>query len=81
MAKIEGKELYELREQVRREYHLSFNSIVRKRQQFRTQDELLNGIKDQDKIDTKTLFYTLYSKMSIVYSDETQVKFLPRIFP
>lgn len=78
---LSEKELVELREQVRREYYLSYNTIVRKRQIFRQQDELLNWIKDQDKIDTKTLFYTLYSKMAIVYSDETQVKFVPRIFP
>lgn len=75
---LSDKEINELREQVRREYQLSFNTIVKKRMQFRRQDELLNGIVDQDKIDTKTLFYTLYSKMALVYSDDVQVKFEPR---
>lgn len=76
--KLSAQEINELREQVRREYRLSFNTIVRKRMQFRKQDELLNGIVDQDKIDTKTLFYTLYSKMALVYSDDVLVKFEPR---
>ena len=75
---LSEKEITTLREQVRREYQLSFNTIVKKRMQFRRQDELLNGIVDQDKIDTKTLFYTLYSKMALVYSDDVQVKFEPR---
>lgn len=76
--KLSQKDILKLKEQVRNEYRLSFNTIVRKRIQFRKQDELLNGIVDQDKIDTKTLFYTLYSKMAIVYSDDTLVKFEPR---
>lgn len=46
--------------------------------QFRRQDELLNGIADQEKIDMKTLFYTLYAKMAVVWSDDLMVKWEPR---
>lgn len=76
--KLSPQELSELREQVRREYRLSYNTIVKKRMQFRRQDELLNGIADQEKIDMKTLFYTLYAKMAVVWSDDLMVKWEPR---
>lgn len=73
-----SKEVAELKLQVQNEYMLSFNTIVRKRMQFREQDTLLNGIVQQDKIDMKTMFYTLYSKMAVIYSDDIQVKWMPR---
>ncbi len=78
MLKISEKDKEKLKDQVRREYQLSYNTIVRKRMIFRAQDKLLNWIADQDKIDTKTLYYNLYSKMAIVYSDDITVKWLPR---
>ena len=76
--KLSETEIVELQKQVRREYHLSYNTIVRKRQIFRDQDKLLNDIIDQNKIDTKTMYYTLYSKMAIVYSDDINVTFKQR---
>lgn len=76
--RLSEKETNQLKLQVQREYNLSYSTIVRKRLQFRQQDALLNGIQDLDKLDTKALFYSLISKMSIVFSDDIVIKWLSR---
>lgn len=70
----------ELVSHVEREYQLGYNVVVKKRQQFRIQDALINGTSDPDKIDLKTIYYVVQAMMAMYYSDSISVKFAPRKF-
>ena len=62
-----------LKTQVSEEYNVGFSTISRKRQIWREQDNLFNGIVDQNKIDLKTVFYNVQAWMATYYTDKKTV--------
>ena len=67
-------------EQVQSEYQLSYNTVVRKRQQFRDQEKYLTDTSDKDKLDLRTLYYIVQTMLALYYTDEIIVDFKPRRF-
>ena len=74
------KDSKDLVAKIQQEYGLAIQTVVRKRQDFRKQDELLNNVQDKDKIDLKTYYYIEDALLAMHYSDELKVKFNPRKF-
>lgn len=69
-----------LKTQVNNEYQMAYSTVSRKRQIFRDQQKLFDGIVDQDKIDLKTLFYNIQAWMSTNFMDKKSVEFVSRKF-